>query len=174
MTQPTRQAGIRPARPQREPREGERLWNGHNVDKNLEDVWLVKLNSLKAFDLISICEGHPNGRGPFSASPHLNLRIKENYLPIIVREFDNVSNQLHSSIVQLFGVANTTADLELKVTMNSSRSRQEIRRDLVFHAKARFTRQSIEIESEVVNWFNEVVCNVSQFDDITASLLPVV
>ncbi len=172
MEQVRRQTVIRPTRPPRDPREGERLWNGHNVDKNLEDVWLEKLNSLKAFDLISICEGHLNAaRGRFSATPHLNLRIKVNYLPILIGNFDIISTKLYSAIVALFGVADTTADLELKITMTCSRSRQEIRRDLLFHAKARFTRQSTEMETNAVNWFNELVCNIIEFDEITSLLL---
>jgi len=45
----------------------ERHWVNHNgdvnrhVDVNLENAWLESLNALEAFDLRSICEGHPPG-----------------------------------------------------------------------------------------------------------------
>jgi hypothetical protein len=153
-------------------REGERLWNDHNVDKNLADAWLDALNSLRTYNLISICEGHiDGGRGPNSTRPHLNLRIKENFLPIFVKEFDSISNELHTKMVELFGEDDTNADLEFKVKLTSSRVRQEIRRDLAFHAEARFSRQSIEMEQDVVVWFNKTIKKIRMFDDVTQSLL---
>jgi hypothetical protein len=65
----------RPSRPH------ERLWVNHtgdvsyNVDINLEDAWLESLNALEAFDLRSICEGHPRGtEAQGGAHPHIHLR----------------------------------------------------------------------------------------------------
>ena len=38
--------------------EYQRPWNGRQVDLNLPDAWLERLNSLHSFVLVSICEGH--------------------------------------------------------------------------------------------------------------------
>lgn len=42
----------------REPRQDQKSWNRHTVDKNLNEDWLIALNRLSIFNLISICEGH--------------------------------------------------------------------------------------------------------------------
>lgn len=55
----------------------QRLWRGISVDKNLRNSWLVALNSLQMFELISICEGHWNSNMRMMDSPHVNLRWKD-------------------------------------------------------------------------------------------------
>ena len=67
--------------PRRKCTDHEREWRGFCVDKNLQDDWLERLNSLEAFSPISICEGHCNGRAkPTQTPPHVKLRLKERFL----------------------------------------------------------------------------------------------
>lgn len=35
-----------------------RDWGAFSVDKNLQDDWLIRLNTLQCFELMGICEGH--------------------------------------------------------------------------------------------------------------------
>lgn len=59
-------------------RPHERRWRDRCVDAGLADEWLESLNSLAVFDLISICEGHPDEpEFEHRRTPHINLRVKE-------------------------------------------------------------------------------------------------
>lgn len=56
----------------------ERRWRDKCVDAGLSDTWLERLNALAVFDLISICEGHPDEPVfEHRRTPHINLRVKE-------------------------------------------------------------------------------------------------
>jgi len=161
-----------PQRHIRKPREGERLWNTHIVDINLDDVWLETLNALRVFDLISICEGHVSGgRSLNSNRPHLNFRMKEKFLPLYIRVFDDISNELHLRMVELFGEEDTKAYMEYKMKLSSSRSRQEITRDIMLHVESRSSRQTHDIDTATIIWFNKIVYNIQQFDIDTESML---
>ena len=46
-----------------------RKWHDYDVDFNLKDEWLIALNNVPGFDLISICEGHEG-----EDNAHFNLR----------------------------------------------------------------------------------------------------
>jgi hypothetical protein len=55
----------------------QKLWKRHSVDKNLRSPWLLALNSLQMFELISICEGHWDSNMKEMCTPHVNVRWKE-------------------------------------------------------------------------------------------------
>ena len=56
----------------------ERRWRDRCVDTGLKDDWLERLNALAVFDLISICEGHPDEpEFEHRRTPHINFRVKE-------------------------------------------------------------------------------------------------
>lgn len=56
----------------------ERRWRDRCVDTGLKDDWLERLNALAVFDLISICEGHPDEPElEHRRTPHINFRVKE-------------------------------------------------------------------------------------------------
>jgi len=61
---------------------GKRLWRTYQVDADLCDEWLCELNSLKVFQLISICQGHESLRPSHpSSTPHINLRMHADKIP---------------------------------------------------------------------------------------------
>lgn len=152
-------------RTMRTPRETERIWNNRIVDKNLEDGWLESLNSLKVFELISICEGQANGRGPFSNRPHINLRIREKHIPMMATHFDEIATNLQKKLIELFGNENTNADIEYKIKFNSSRFKQEIMRDFVVHVQSRAVIEELdEIDPSIKKWFTENINAVCQLD----------
>lgn len=152
-------------RTMRAPRETERIWNNRIVHKNIEDGWLESLNSLKVFELISICEGHANSRRPFSNRPHINLRIREKHIPMMATNFDEIATNLQNKLIELFGNENTNADIEYKIKFNSSRFKQEIMRDFVVHVQSRtLIEESDEIDPSIKNWFKENINAVCQLD----------
>ncbi len=156
----------------RPPREEERAWNNHNVDMNLNDAWLEALNSLRTYNLISICEGHVSGgRGIGHSRPHINLRIKEQYIPLLVRKIDDVSNDMQLRLVELFGYDDTIAEMKYTIKFTSSRRRQNIERDLVVSINFNISRQTQEIDTETRKWFEKIINNIRKYDNFTESKL---
>jgi len=62
----------------REARSGRKFWREHEVDINLDEEWLEKLNSLKCFSLCSICEGHYHSEKPGYLINFPHVRVKFN------------------------------------------------------------------------------------------------
>ncbi len=145
----------------------QRVWKGFHVDRNLQDDWLESLNSLKTLRLISICEGHAynHNRALFRSRPHINLRLKAAYLPLLPNEFDAISYDLQDKLIQLFGSHNTSATCEYRISLNSSSARQIIRRDLVVRIVAPIIRTSDEIDQEITGWFEKIIPAIQQLDD---------
>ena len=130
-------------------REHQRIWQDYYVDKNLDDDWLEMLNSLSFYKMISICEGHfhDNNR-PRGACPHINLRLKEQYMPLV-----------------------TYADIEFNIKIIASRSREEIRRDLVMHIHSRIARTREELDTNTKTWFQKIIKKVQEFDNFFSNIL---
>jgi hypothetical protein len=148
----------------RQPRETEKRWNSHNVDKNLEEDWLISLNSLKAFNLISICEGHVNTRSPGRNRPHFNLRIKERFIPLYINIVDKDAYSIQNKMAEIFNTELSRINLEFKITLNPSRAMQYIRRDLTIRIESMITRYSEKIEYSVIEWFNNTIDETIKFD----------
>jgi hypothetical protein len=153
-------------------REHQRIWQDYYVDKNLDDDWLEMLNSLSFYKMISICEGHfhDNNR-PRGACPHINLRLKEQYMPLVISKFDQVSQILRQKLVELFGHENTYADIEFNIKIIASRSREEIRRDLVMHIHSRIARTREELDTNTKTWFQKIIKKVQEFDNFFSNIL---
>jgi hypothetical protein len=79
----------------------ERAWRDRHVDKNLADDWLERLNSLRIFNLISICEGHWEMEHPYDARPHLNLRMKPCYLSEALAKWDDCKDIVQDTVNRL-------------------------------------------------------------------------
>jgi len=149
-------------RPIRPHREHERIWNGRLVDKNLENEWLESLNSLKFYKLISICEGHNNNS--LHTHPHINLRLKEEHIPVLLSKFDQLSQSLNNKLVEIFGHENNSVTLEFKIKLIASPTSRPIRRDLVIRIRSRHTRENLEIDNKIKNWFQNIIIQIQKFD----------
>lgn len=47
-----------------------RVWRGFDVDVDLRNEWLKDINSISAFQIISVCSGHPSAVHDKGQSPH--------------------------------------------------------------------------------------------------------
>lgn len=77
-----------------------RLWRTFHVDLNISCSWLERLNDLKAFNLISICEGHHLQIHPYDKQSHINLRLKPLYLAEAITEWQPCRDNIHSLVDQ--------------------------------------------------------------------------
>jgi len=152
--------------------ENRRIWGDYFVDLNLRDDWLEALNKLNSYNMISICEGHyQSGNILRGSPPHINLRLKEQYIPLIISELDGVLPQMHIKVIELFGKEDTQAEIEYRIKLNSSRFRQEIRRDFVFKVFYQIPRETSDMNTLTIKWFEDIIDKIQEFDDLTKTIL---
>jgi hypothetical protein len=88
-----------------------------------------------------------------------------------MEDFDNISRKLRSSCAEIFDTVDTTVKLEFHMNLTALGARQESGRKLWIRFESKLYRQSIEMEQDVVKWFNKSIKNIGRFDVVTQSLL---
>ncbi len=122
---------------------------------------MVRLNALKSFRLISICEGHSNLR---SAFPHINLRLKKGLHPGIARRWDDVKTAITHQIIEALQSANMYVDCELKFRIKSDSPGTTYRQDLTVKIRSRRARVSEEMGTDVYRWFQQCIGQIEELD----------
>jgi hypothetical protein len=152
-------------------RDYEREWNGYCVDKNLQDEWLICLNHLEAFNLISICEGHCGHQAEASrVAPHIKLRLKEHLLADVSRYWNEYKMAIVSKVNGLFQAGDTYVGLELKFKLRSRTGRMNYEESLMVGIHGRHRRASEEMDAETRDWFQRGVGHVKELDDFVMGL----
>ena len=98
------------------------------VDAKLKDEWLICLNLLQVFDLVSICEGHV--RQSRRSSPHINLRVKDEYLAVISDEWHTSGRSMSNLIDDMFS-QNSNIEIKLEDTFEKRGQRSHYRQKFV-------------------------------------------
>jgi len=155
------------ADPSKKCRDFERRWLDFCVDKNLQDDWLNRLNNLKAFSLIGICEGH-HERRTRSASryPHIHLRLMEHLLPGIARDWEELRAAVLNEVHRLFQVGDTHFNLELRFKLRAGRGKLVYQEDLVLRMRCFTARTGQEMMPETSKWFAQTVARIEALDAI--------
>lgn len=144
----------------RECRDRERVWNGHCVDKNLNDEWLIQLNNLSCFNLISICEGHPaNDNRRVNASPHIILRIKDFLLPSESGQKELLIEKVRMAFIHSFTLTDINYTVEWKQSLHGRDP--SWRQDFTIRMSARNPYNGVLIKGE---WFDLMVEEINTFD----------
>jgi hypothetical protein len=152
-------------------REHEREWNGFCVDKNLEDDWLVRLNNLETFSLISICEGHCSRQAEHSrVSPHIKLRLKENLIPGVATRWDTNKMAVVGQVNRLFDTGDTFVNLELKFKLRSGAGRMTYQEEMIVRIHSRRARIAEEIDEQTRDWFQRCVSSIENLDNLCTRL----
>jgi len=148
----------------------ERRWRDLCVDKNLKDVWLERLNHLKGFNLVSICEGHHRlYKNPLSKYPHLNLKLKEQYLPGFAKEWANLRPAILNEVHNLFQIGDTYFNLELKHKLRAGIGRLVYQEELTIKMRRYQARIAKEMDPETVTWFDQCVDRIERLDKIVSA-----
>jgi len=151
-------------------RDHEREWRGYCVDKNLEDDWLLRLNDLATFDLISICEGHCDRSDPPRTPPHIKLKINEDSLPRIATRWDEHKMAVLNAVSRHFQVGDTYVNLELKFKLRSTTGRLNYEENLIMRIHGRRARESEEMDAGTRLWFQQNVERIEELDGLIADL----
>jgi hypothetical protein len=137
----------------------------------LEDGWLERLNSLLAFQLISVCVGHVSGGAdPHGTSPHIKIRLRESMLPGIATRWDESKLAVIDSVAQLFQTGDTYVNLELKMRLRASTGRLNYQEDLVarIHRRRPFVPPSGDHDR--CAWFDATIRGVEALDRTIVAL----
>ena len=156
--------------PRRKCSEREREWNGFCVDKNLEDDWLMRLNNLHAFTLISICEGHCDQAELSRRCPHIKLRLKEHLLPNVARLWDEHKMTVLTEVNRLFQTGATFVNLELQFKLRSGTGRLTYDENMVIRVHGRRARTAEDIDAPTCEWFRQSVGQVEEIDSLIVRL----
>ena len=150
----------------------EREWLGRCVDMNLKDSWLESLNALTAFDLISICEGHVTGGRGVGGSPfpHINLRIKDRFVPAAVQKYDCHSRAIQLLLAKVFGDGCSDVEIDFSISMCLTRRRESIDRDLTVRITATHQRTSAALDDVSRQWFTSGIKRVQALDSELAKM----
>jgi hypothetical protein len=151
--------------PRRKCAKYEREWNGFCVDRNVEDNWLLRLNSLKSFNLISICEGHCNRRAePTKRIPHIKLRLKDYLIPGVAAHWDQHKMAILGEVNGLFQNGDTYVNMELKFKLRLGTGRLTYQEDLVVRIHSRRPRTSDDMDAATRCWFQENTSYIEELD----------
>ncbi len=150
--------------PSRQCRDLERPWRNHCVDRSLEDTWLEALNALGAFTLISICEGHTSERSNSPRSPHINLRLKAELVPLAAEVWDSLSAAVADHLARIFDAGSTSVTIELKLQVRLERGRSATRQDFTARIDARRQRVSSSMDPEISDWFLGALKSIEELD----------
>lgn len=156
----------------RECREHEKQWREFCVDKNLEDDWLERLNHLKTFALVGICEGHcdrqPGSPGRY---PYIALRLRESLLPGIAKGWGELRTAMLSEVSRLFQAADTDINLELKFRLRAGRGKLIYREALTFRMRSYEVRSAEELDAQVRSWFERSIERIERLDVVVIEWL---
>jgi hypothetical protein len=145
----------------------ERRWRDRCVDKNLKDVWLERLNALKSFNMVSLCEGHVRlFKNPSSKYPHINLKLKDQYLPGFAKEWVDLRPAILNEVHNLFQVGDTYFNLELKHKLRAGIGRLVYQEELTIKMRRYQPRFSEELKPEDAAWFDQCVDRIERLDKI--------
>lgn len=147
-----------------EPHQRRWIWkeNNYNVDKNLEDIWLEKLNSLKLFNLINICEGHLEKR----SGSRIYLRIKEESFANISDSWNQLRPCLEKIITHIFSSNHIIIDAELKKIIRCNiRGEPNYREDFTIHIDSFSKRQTEQMDNETIKWFEDTIIKIQNMDE---------
>jgi hypothetical protein len=148
-------------------RDHEKRWRDFCVDKNLEEDWLERLNSLKTFTLIGICEGHHNQRAASDSKfPYIGLRLKDQLLPGIARNWEELRVAVLNEVHKLFQAGDTQFNLELKFKLRAGRGKLIYQEELALRMRSFQVKDSEEMDAETGEWFEQSVKRIEALDSV--------
>jgi len=136
-----------------------RDWCGYQVDKNLKDDWLKRLNLLRYFDLLGICEGHFSCDDDVS---YIVVRAKEGRFKDLLSRVDMVGKLLekHADLETRYSVT-TMFDFPIGSFVGES-SRWLFKISLT-RLEA---RTSLEMDMDTESWFEKAIRNIEMIDRV--------
>lgn len=145
----------------------QRPWHGHCVDINLDDNWLERLNNLRVFDLINICEGHPKRvSSTATRHAHIYLKLKETYLRELVKGWEIIRPFLLKEVHCLFQDGSTHLNFNLTFKVRTGRGRFVYQEGLRLKIRANKASDSLDLDPAIQAWFEDAVSCTETLDRV--------
>jgi hypothetical protein len=148
----------------RKPSPHERLWNGRCVDKDLKDEWLLALNSFKTFNTVSICQGHMDRDNDLSC-PHINLKIKPEYIVKLKEAMDNPKITGHLAQFP------KDTDWDYEYCEERSNEQPEIKKEIIFRFMRIQKQTSSSMNKSTEKWFEKMIQSLLLLDQLFSDVL---
>lgn len=150
----------------------QRHWRDWTVDRNLEDIWLARLNSLETLDLVSICEGHTDAK-PTSVKrrPCIILRPKKDYImPLTVGWYD-LKAALATEIERIWPDKETIVEFEIQHRLVQNGDHPDDIEDIIIRITSERKRDAAILPEWVVLWFRLSLIRIQEFDRFLKTLI---
>jgi len=150
----------------------QRRWRHWAVDRNLEDIWLMRLNALETLDLVSVCEGHTDGK-PTSVKrrPSVILRPKKDYImPLTVGWYD-LKEALAAEIERIWPDKETIVEFEIQHRLVQNGDGPDDVEDIIIRITSERKRDAAILPEWVVLWFRLSLIRIQEFDRFLKTLI---
>ncbi|HOE34097.1 MAG TPA: hypothetical protein PLG98_12320 [Smithella sp.] len=150
----------------------QRRWRDWAVDRNLEDLWLERLNVLETLDLVSICEGHLDARpNSVKRRPCIILRPKKDYLmPLTVGWYD-LKAALAAEIKRIWPDAETIVEFEIQHRLVQNGDDPEDIEDIIIRITSKRKRDAASLPEWAALWFQHSLIRIGIFDGFLKTLI---
>ena len=146
-------------------KEHERRWRDLCVDKNLDDEWLERLNKLKAFRLVGICEGHSNRHSnTVGAYPNIHLKLRATILEGVAGKWPSLKAALLKDPAKIFIHDDTKTRFELNFRLRSGKGKLVYQEEMKVRVIGIKKRKSDEMGDEVRIWFEDCIDRIEEMD----------
>jgi hypothetical protein len=153
-------------------RNHERRWRDHNVDKNLKDDWLERLNNLKTLELVSICEGHPSAkRFSVKGLPHISLILQYSYIERLIHDWYSYQPRIEETINNTAFHPLTSPVFELWLRHVKNDGTTYYRECVMLRLNPPYGSRSRLVELDRAEWFTVNVEAIEDFDEFLYELL---
>jgi len=143
----------------------QRRWRDWAVDRNLEDIWLARLNALETLDLVSICEGHTDAK-PTSVKrrPSVILIVKESYLKPLTERWYEIKAALADELERIWPESDTSIELEIQHMLTRKDGQRSDEQEIILRCFSSRKRDSAQFSEWVGPWFQNTVCRIEEYD----------
>lgn len=150
----------------------QKTWRTFLVDEKLEDDWLERLNALKHFDLISICQGHADAPDDQPRRrPHFNLRVKDECANALANAWPVHKDNIADAFASAFETAHTTAHLELRNGIIKDKNGVAPQNITLLKVARHTDLLKAQPAAPLHAWFDENVAAAESFDAYLTPLL---
>ncbi len=143
----------------------QRCWRDWAVDRNLEDIWLKRLNALETLDLVSVCEGHTDAK-PTSVKrrPSVILIVKESYLKPLTERWYEIKAALADELERIWPESDTSIELEIQHMLTRKDGQRNDEQEIILRCFSIRQRDSAQFSEWVGPWFQHTVCRIEEYD----------
>lgn len=140
----------------------QRKWLIYNVDKNLNDDWLVRLNNLTLFYVTNVCEGHHTCLDEY---PRIALMCKTNFVIQLERLF--VDREMIFSVLSSIIAPDTLFEFSHTTDVSNdphSKSNCSAFTPIKLSLTRKNPRTSLIFDEQTSSWFDASVSALEYID----------